>query len=263
MKHWMTRTGVMALVLVLILGLVLVHAEAFTPPGHARKAALEADEEWDDDFLLPPGLRNKGVPPGLQKQGYTLPPGLMNRGLDELPPGIMMRFLHTWEWQEREAPWQRETDEDRVLIEVETLDELLDALNEELEEDQWLLIRLENDIELEETLVIDRDVTIDGQQNFLTAGDEFDGWMVEVEEGAELKLYRTGIQGDMDDEGNPGDVDGLISVDWDAVLTSGSNRLYDAPIGVALYVDEFEEGDEAELLPSGITFTNVTVPVVI
>ena len=28
-------------------------------------------------------------------------------------------------------------------------------------------------------------------------------------------------------------------------------------------MDEFEEGDEAELLPSGITFTNVTVPVVI
>ncbi len=103
MNYW-RKWGVVVLVFTLVLGMsVSGTASAFpgrgrpSPPGRAQGTIDgysddEGSEQDDPDGWVPPGLRNKGVPPGLQDKG-GLPPGLQDR--EVLPPGIQLRFAET------------------------------------------------------------------------------------------------------------------------------------------------------------------------
>ena len=88
------------LTLMLAFGLVFATgADAFGPPGHGGVPPGQAGE-IDDESELPPGLRDKGTPPGLEDKG-GIPPGLQGR--DVLPPGIQMRFQEALSEMERKG----------------------------------------------------------------------------------------------------------------------------------------------------------------
>ncbi|RQD69639.1 MAG: hypothetical protein D5S00_06465 [Tindallia sp. MSAO_Bac2] len=103
----MKRTLLLALTLMLIFALVATSAQAFTPPGLLKQMERNNSNEElsvgrSSDGELPPGLRGKGTPPGLEKKGLTLPPGLDGR--DNLPPGIMMRFIDALNYRDLGDP---------------------------------------------------------------------------------------------------------------------------------------------------------------
>ena len=66
---------------VFFLSFSLVSLALAAPPDHARGANKEGKVN------VPPGLQEKGAPPGLVNKG-GLPPGLHGRTVDALPPGI-------------------------------------------------------------------------------------------------------------------------------------------------------------------------------
>ena len=95
----MKRIFRISIMLMLILALVATSVQAFTPPGQLKQmdrenaTSIEEDQErYGPGRELPPGLRGKGTPPGLEKRDLDLPPGLENRR-GNLPPGIQMRFV--------------------------------------------------------------------------------------------------------------------------------------------------------------------------
>lgn len=113
----MKKIFIVVLILTMVFGTIAASAQVNVPPGQARKGMTQAmwmnllqmrEAQEDDDMegrygpwgLLPPGLMNKGTPPGLLNNGKVgLPPDLVGR--DVLPPGIAMRFMNTWQWQHR------------------------------------------------------------------------------------------------------------------------------------------------------------------
>jgi len=108
----MKRTARVSLVLMLVLALTVMSVQAL-PPGLQRMMERNQEQNQEETGYygpgreLPPGLRGKGTPPGLEKQGLELPPGLIGR--EVLPPGIMMRFVDAMDnvsreyWEDQEA----------------------------------------------------------------------------------------------------------------------------------------------------------------
>ncbi|MFO7942215.1 MAG: hypothetical protein R6U92_06215, partial [Bacillota bacterium] len=96
-----------ALVMVMLAGVALA-----APPPHVMEKKMDGNTSGplnrdgdgnaeDGEGWIPPGLREKGIPPGLQDKG-GLPPGLQGR--EVLPPGIMMRFREALEGIDEDAP---------------------------------------------------------------------------------------------------------------------------------------------------------------
>lgn len=87
----MKRIFRISIMLVLILALVTSSVQAVPSPRMLRQTESEEQKErCGSEKELPPGLRGKGIPPGLEKKD-GLPPGLIEK-INDLPTGIQMRF---------------------------------------------------------------------------------------------------------------------------------------------------------------------------
>ncbi|MDW7671510.1 MAG: hypothetical protein SCK57_07430 [Bacillota bacterium] len=255
MKRLFKRSATVLLVLVLIFSMTAMSVSAFTPPGQLRKAERAGEleqqqhqwrifnEEGLAQFfrLMPEGIRGKFIPPGLLDKG-GLPPGIQQVfGTDpeNWPPGIRMRFGDAIDWND--GRWNER--EKREVTEVWNRDDLEDAIDEKAEE-----IKLMRDITIFEALLIDWDLYLDGNGFELGTTSPFDDdWMIEVIDDAHLRVRKLTINGY-----NESGLEGLIKVEEDATLTAVDNELYDAPIGIAFWLDvdldDLDDDDLEELL---------------
>lgn len=263
----MRKVLVVALILTMVFGTIAASAQVNVPPGQAKKGMTQAmwmnlmqirEAQEDDDMeglygpmgLLPPGLMNKGTPPGLLNNGKVgLPPGLVGR--DVLPPGIEMRFMETWQWQYR---WGPEDKEEVEIYEAGTRQALLDLLEDEDVE----MILLTDGFTITEPIVLegDREVWINGNNKLLVADVDFEGWMIEVTNGTHLHLVNARLDAEGED-----DLEGIIWVEEGSTLTARRNTLRNAAVGFGVEVEEYEEDDEKALLNNN-WFFNVTDRVV-
>lgn len=254
----MKKVLIIALILTMVFGTIAASAQVNVPPGQAKKGMTQA--EWmrllqmreaqeDDDMeglygpfgLLPPGLVGKFIPPGLAKKGLDLPPGLSDRAEEDLPPGIMMRFRQALQWEYEGGVVKPEN-----IFTVGNFGDLVDLLYDEDYEEENIIIRLSQDIELEEPLLIsgDRRVEINGLNNALTVDeDEFlvTHWMITVENGAQLILHNTELDGAL--AGNNVLV-GLVFVEEGAKLTAKNNLLSYTVNAFGFDMDEVDYDEE-------------------
>ncbi len=279
----MKKILVLALILTMVFGTISASAQGFVPQGQAKKGILpelwmywmemrEAQEDDDDNDeyeemygpfkMLPPGLQNKGTPPGLQKKGFNLPPGLSDRSEDELPPGIMMRFMQALQWEYDGTPVKEAN-----RFEAEDYDGLLEILEDADYMDENIMIRLMDNIELEGPLVIEgeRRVEIKGEANVLTLDeDEFDenDWMIIVEDGAELVLNNVMLDGALDEADEDDHLEGLVWVEEGGKLSTYSNDVSNAVSAFGYEMDEedYDKADAEDLatyLMNRNDFTNI------
>lgn len=258
----MKKVFVLVLILTMVFGTIAASA---LPPGQAKKVMTQA--EWmnlmqvreaqeDDDMeglygpmgLLPPGLMNKGTPPGLLNNGKVgLPPGLVGRDL--LPPGIQMRFREEAQWRQE---WGIVNPE--FIFEVDSYTALIDRLSDTDYMEADMVIRLLDDIELQDSLLIqgDRKVEIHGQGNSMTLEEENfdpDDWMMIVEDKTHLFLRNVKLDGTLDDEDDEDDetddetLEGLVYVEEGAALSTLHNSLSNA---VRAFGYDWDQGDDAQ-----------------
>ncbi|SMP55334.1 hypothetical protein [Anoxynatronum buryatiense] len=255
MKRIISMVVVMGFVIGLLVGGTQVFAEAKVPPGQARKEAVsqlqqqaatqqqEQENENDEKFReygpgggLPPGLRGKGTPPGLLKQGFTLPPGLMEK--EELPPGIQMRFSETLQWQHHWGP-EGEPGEDYTVAEAVSQTTLMQALADEKID----VIKLTEGIVLSEPLVVNREVWLDGNGQALVAGADYDGWMIRVEAAGVLYMKNAVLDGFGEEEEH---LAGLIKVAIEGIANFTGNDFRNAPLGILVLVETEEDWNEVD-----------------
>lgn len=164
------------LVLMLSFGLVMTaSAEAFAPPGHGGTPPGQEmnGENPEDEENLPPGLRGKEAPPGLQKKD-GLPPGMEKK--EVLPPGIQMRFWHTL--QERERKAQEEMDS----LEIQGENSVALPADDETVEEQYKAVALCE--EGEEVQEVDADWSLENGDNEIEGVSITEDGLLEVTDEA-------------------------------------------------------------------------------
>jgi hypothetical protein len=260
MKRLFKRSATVLLVLVLIFSMTAMSVSAFTPPGQLRKAERVGEleqqqhqwrifnEEGLAQFfrLMPEGIRGKFIPPGLLDKG-GLPPGIQQvfgTNPENWPPGIRMRFADAVEWDEED----RDDQSSWLTRDVENFNELKSAL----ESTYVRNIILMDDIIVEDTLVINRKVTIESEDDekwMLEADEDFEGWMIEVRSTGHLIMYNVVLDGSASDED---DFEGFVKVAKGGKLEVDDNEFNSAPIGIAFWLDvvldDLDADEREELL---------------
>lgn len=114
------------------------------------------------------------------------------------------------------------------------------------------LIYLGSNITLTESLVINREVTIEGMSRTIKASDNFDGWLIQLGNDAVVDFSNTLLDGQLSDR-EPVDLEelnsfvGLLKISEEADLKVNDLRMQKADIGLGLWVDGNDDNNANQL----------------
>ena len=214
------------------------------------ESAQQEDEHNQDNEWQPPGLRDKGTPPGLEDKG-GLPPGLQDREI--LPPGIRMRFSEALR-DRTDEPDQTMRIEGSAFISIPEEDDvdvdyqalLIEDEEETLIEPEWALEEEVDGVTLDEDGILTVSATAEpGAITLLaTYTTEIDGVTQTFSATLDVTLYQAEIT-DIVITGRefvPLDDEETLALTYEAVVTDQHGELIEnVTINWDFSSEEFED----------------------